>query len=162
MGLEKTDLDYENYVTGLKESIETYTIENPKAVGHTSLFINNPGSPSTSPTIFIVFPQAYDIDMGGNEGLILNLFLKASQHKTLFRTIMVNNDASRIPSAYLNPYLNPEHSYFIGGRGDGEWEIVNLLSSIGTGRKILRKIIETAEKKTLIDGVQSYLVKPIN
>ncbi len=153
------NLDYESQVVGLKGEIETYAIEDPSAVGDTSLLINNSDAP---PTIFIVFPPIFDIDMGGNEGFLLNLFLKAPRHRTLFRTVMVNSDTSKIPSAYLNPYLNPNHSDFESKLSVKKWEIVVLLSSIGRGKRMLREIIETTEKKTLIDGVQSYLVKPIN
>ena len=76
--------------------------------------------------------------------------------------MMVNKDASKIPSAYLNSYLDPDHSEFYSKVSEKKWEMVVLLSSIGTGKKVLREIIETAEKKTLIDGVQSYMVKSID
>ena len=76
--------------------------------------------------------------------------------------MMVNKDASKIPSAYLNSYLDPDHSKFYSKVGEKKWEMVVLLSSIGTGKRVLREIFETAEKKTLIDGVQSYMVKSID
>ena len=156
------NLDYENQVAGINDSFNTYAIENPRGVGHTSLLIDNLDAPSTSPTIFIVFPQIFNVELDHREGFVLNIFLKAPKHKTLFRTMMVNKDASKIPSAYLNSYLDPDHSEFYSKVSEKKWEMVVLLSSIGTGKRVLREIIETAEKKTLIDGVQSYMVKSID
>lgn len=156
------NLDYENQVAGINDSFNTYAIENPRGVGHTSLLIDNLDAPSTSPTIFIVFPQIFNVELDRREGFVLNIFLKAPKHKTLFRTMMVNKDASKIPSAYLNSYLDPDHSEFYSKVSEKKWEMVVLLSSIGTGKRVLREIIETAEKKTLIDGVQSYMVKSID
>jgi hypothetical protein len=153
------DLDHESQLAGLNQSIQTYSIEKPRAVGNTSLLINNPSLPSVSPTVFIGFPNTFDVDTDGKEGFILSAFIKASLHKTLFRTMMVNKDASKIPSAYLNRYLEPHDSDFEGRSKGGKWEMTFLLSSIGVGKRSLREIIETSEKKTLIDGVQTYIIQ---
>lgn len=156
---DNIDLDHESQVAGLNQSIQTYSIEKPRAVGYTSLLISNPSLPSISPTVFIGFPEIFDVDTDGKEGFILNIFIKASLHKTLFRTMMVNKDASKIPSAYLNPFLETRDSDFERISKGGKWEMSFLLSSIGVGKRSLREIIETSEKKTLIDGVQTYIIK---
>jgi hypothetical protein len=152
-------LDYESQVAGLNQSIKTYTIDNTKAVGQTSLLIINPVLPAVSPNISIVFPTVYQINFEDQEGFILNLFIKASRHETLFRPTLVSKKPVKIPSAYLNPSLNRNDSDFENRGEGGRWEMVVLLSKIGRGPKLVREIIDTHEVKTLIDGVQSYVIK---
>ena len=154
------DVDYESKVAGLKNSAETHALENPRAVGRNSLLINN-----TEPsTVYIGFPDTYGIDLHNKKGFILNLYLKPPMHKTLFRTMMVNKEASKIPSAYINPYLSLSDSTYFSKLSSEkwDWEIVVLLSSIGSGKPRIKEIIETAEKKTMVDGLQSYIIESIN
>jgi hypothetical protein len=120
--------------------------------------IINPVLPPVSPNISIVFPTIYQINLEDQEGFILSLFIKASRHKTLFRPMLVSKKPVKIPSAYLNPSLNRNQSDFENRGDDGRWEMVVLLSKIGRGPKLVREIIDTHEVKTLIDGVQSYVI----
>ena len=152
-------LDYEKKVAGLNQSIKTYAIDNTKALGQSSLLIINPVVPPASPNISIVFPTVYHINLEDQEGFVLSLFIKASRHKTLFRPMLVSKKPVKIPSAYLNPSLNRNHSDFENRGDDGRWEMVVLLSKIGRGSKLVREVIDTDEVKTLIDGVQSYAIK---
>ena len=155
----KSFQDYESQLAGLNQSIKTFSIENPKAVGQSSLLIDNPSLNSISPYISIIFPTTYQVDLGNQEGFVLSLFIRASRHKTLFRPMLVSKKPLKIPSAYLNSYLNRVDSDFENRGSDGKWEMVVLLSKIGRGRKLVRELIETSEIKTLIDGVQSYVIK---
>lgn len=155
----ESHIDYENKLAGLNQSIKTYSVENQRAVGKTSLLIDNPALPYVSPYISIVFPNTYQVDLNSQEGFVLSLFIRASRHKTLFRPMLVSQEPVKIPSAYLNPYLKVNHSDYENRGEDGKWEMVVLLSRIGSGQKIIREMIETEEVKTLIDGVQSYVIK---
>jgi hypothetical protein len=156
----KTDLDYERQLAGFENgAAKALIIKKPRAVGNTALLVENP-TPSTN--VLIGFPNIIETDMGDNEGFILNLYLKDWNSKMLFRTVKLSQDTSNIPSAYLNPYLNPVHSVFEERGDDREWEIVFLLSSVGKGKKMLQETIETIEEKAIIDGLGSYIIKLVN
>jgi len=37
-----------------------------------------------------------------------------------------------------------------------------ILSSVGSGEKVLQDIVETSERRTIIDGAHTYLIKSKN
>ncbi|MBT3921480.1 MAG: phospholipid carrier-dependent glycosyltransferase [Nitrospina sp.] len=155
----ENSLDFESLVAGLKfDQAETYLIEDPKAVGNKSLFIDN----SSSGFISMGATNVLNIDVGKNEGFVLNLFLKPQWHKTFFRTMIVDQGPSKTSAAKLNPYLNPNQNDFESKFGDFKWEMAMILSSVGSGKKVLQDIVETSERRTIIDGVQTYLIKSKN
>jgi hypothetical protein len=160
LALGAVDLDYESKLAGLDNLTKTFAIDSPRALGQTSLLIEKPSSTTT----YIVFPNIYNVDLYGKEGFIINLFLKAPLHKTSFRTMMESENASRFPSAYINPYLSLSDSTYMSKVSDEkwDWEIVALLSSIGKDSLRIRELIETAERKTMVDGLQSYIIRSNN
>ena len=153
------DLDYESLVAGLKfDQAETYLIEDPKAVGKKSLFVDN----GSSGFISMGSPNVLNVDVGEKEGFILNLFLKPQWHKTFYRTIRLDKGVSKTASAQLNPYLNPNQNDFESKFSDFKWEMTMILSSVGSGEKVLQDIVETSERRTIIDGAHTYLIKSKN
>ena len=107
-------------------------------------------------------PLILNIDLGDSEGFALNMYLKKPAEKVIFRPEVLGEGDLKIPSSYLNPYLSRSHSFYGSNSDDKNWEMVIFLTSLGTGNKILQESIETLEKETIIDGIQSYIIKSKN
>jgi hypothetical protein len=151
--------DYESQVADIKfEQAETFLIEEPRAVGKKSLLVKN----NSSGLITLGSPRVFNFGVIKKEGYILNLFLKPQWHKTFFRTIILNKGNTKTPSAYLNPYLNPDQNILKSNSSDFKWEMVIILSSIGKGKNNLQDIVQTNERSTIIDGINTYLIKSKN
>jgi hypothetical protein len=151
--------DYESQVKVHKfDQAETHLIEKPRAVGKKSLLVKN----VSSGFVTLKTSHVFSLRLIKKEGFVLNLFLKPLLHKTFFRTIATNEGASKTLSAYLNPYLNPNQNVFESDLSDFKWETVAILSSTGEGGQALQDIIETNEQSTIIDGVNTYVIKSNN
>jgi hypothetical protein len=151
----KQNLDYEGQAANLEfELAETFLLNKPKAVGRHSLLINN----FTDSPVSIIIPRLEDNDLGEKEAFVLNIFLKYPYNKTIFRTVKIDEDYFKLPAAYLNPM----HSVFQPKQDSIKWDMVFLLSPLGKGKSRLEEIIQTVETRSIVDGLQSYIIKPTN